>query len=111
MDAKLDLKDRKLWLEEGMRVKHDPFGRRQHESRGTAARAALTVFSATDGRVKQSSCLISHRKRFEEQCDQKGVNNPEIKILASAPWLVKTTETIRISPRVKQMIVGRVEFP
>ena len=68
-----------------------PFGRRQHESRGTTARAALTEFSATNGRVKQNSCLISHRKKFEEQCDLKGVNNPEIKILESEPWLVLGT--------------------
>ena len=94
-----------------MRVKHDLLERRQHESRGTAARAALTVFSATDGRGKQNYCLTSHRKKLEEHFEQKGVNNPEIRILESEPWLVKTTGTILIPSRVNQMLVGRVEFP
>ena len=111
MNAKLDLDAEKLWLEKGMKVKHYRNGWRRNESRGTAASAALSVFSATHGHVKQKSCLISHKKKFEKQYDQKGVSNPEIKILESEPLLVKTTETIRIAPRVKQMIVGRVELP
>jgi len=110
MNAKLNLSEEKLWLQKGVSVKHDPFGRRQRESRGTAARAALTIFSATDSHVKPNSCLISYREKIEEQSDQKGANNPEMKILESEPWLVRTTETIRISPRVKQMVVGRLEL-
>ena len=37
------------------KLNHDPLERGQHESRGTTARGALTVFSATDGSVKQNS--------------------------------------------------------
>ena len=53
MSATLDLSEEKLWLQKGVKVKHDHFDRRQHAFHGTAARAALTVFSATDGRVKE----------------------------------------------------------
>ena len=111
MNAKLDSSEEKLWLDKGMRVNHDSLKRRHRESHGTAARAALTVFSATDGRVKRKSCLIGCREKLEKPRNQKGVNNSQMRILESEPRLVKTTETIRIPPRVKQMVVGSVEFP
>jgi len=65
MDAKLDLKEEKLWLGNCTKLNHDPLERGQHESRGTSARAPLTVFSATDGRVKQNSCVIGYSKKLE----------------------------------------------
>ena len=92
MDAKLDLKEERLWLGKSTNLNRGPLQRGQHESRGTAARAALTVFSATHGRVKQNSCMIGYSKKLEEQRDQKGVNKPEIRILVSEPWLAKTTK-------------------
>ena len=62
-DAKLDLKEEKLCLGKSTKLNHDPLEREQHESCRTAARAALTVFSATDGRVKQNSCMIGYSKK------------------------------------------------
>ena len=91
LDAKLDLKEERLGLGKCTNLNHDPLQKGQHESHGTAARAAVTVFSATDGRVKQNSCMTCYSKKLEVQHDQKGVNNSEIKILGSEPWLVKTT--------------------
>ena len=55
--------------------------------------------------------MIGYSIKPEKLCSQESVNSLEVRILESEPWLVKTTENIRIPPRVKQMVVGHVEFP
>ena len=100
MDATLDLKEGKLWLEKGRRVKHNSMERKQRESHGTASRAALTVFSATGGRAKQNSCMIGYPIKPEKSCNLKNENGPGIRISKSERWLVKTKESIRIPPTV-----------
>jgi hypothetical protein len=81
MNAKFDLSVENLCIDNCMRVNHDSLERRNRESHGTAARAALTVFSNTDGRVKKNSSLIGCRDKQEKPRNQRGVNNSEMRIL------------------------------
>ena len=106
VNTKLDLSEEKLWLDKVMRVNHDSLKSRHRESHGTAARSALTVFTTTDGRVKQKSCLIRCRDKQEKPRKQKGVNKLEMRILESEPWLFKTTETIRFPPDSSKWLQG-----
>ena len=69
MDATLDFEKGKLWLKRVGKVDHDPLRGRRRESRGTAARAALTVFSRADSRGRQESCWIRRKKRNERHAD------------------------------------------
>jgi len=39
------------------------------------------------------------------------IPKPIVELEDLEPWLVKTTHRIRVPPRVKQMILGRVELP
>jgi len=70
-----------------------------------------SVFSRADGRGRQGSCWIGCKKRDELPSKQTETISPEIEIKSSDSWLVKTTQNIRIPPRVKQMVVGLIEFP
>jgi len=56
MDARLDFENGKFCLKRADKVGHDHPKGEHCESQGTAARAALTVFSHKDGRRKQGSC-------------------------------------------------------
>ena len=55
MDARLDFENGKFCLKRAEKVGHDRPKGEHCESQGTAARAALTVFSHKDGRRKQGS--------------------------------------------------------
>ena len=96
MDASLDFERGKLWLRTARRVDHDPLRGRRSESRGTAARAAHTVFSRADGRGRQKSYWIGCKKRDELSPKQTETFSPEIEMKSSDSWLVKTTQNIRI---------------
>ena len=111
MDARLDFANGKFCLKRADKVGHDHLKREHYESQGTAARAALTVFPHKDGRRKQRSCWIGHRTRDERQIKQSGRSEPEIELKDSDSWLVKTTQELRIAPRVKQMVIARVDLP
>ena len=80
MDARLDFENGKFCLKRADRVGHDHPKREHCESQGTAARAALTVFSHKDGRRKQRSCCIDHRTRDERQFKQSEKTKPEIEL-------------------------------
>ena len=111
MDARLDFENGKFCLKRADQVGHDHPKRKHCESQGTAAPAALTVFSHKDGRKKERSCWIGHRKRDVRQFKQNEKTEPEIELKNSESWLVKTTQEIRIAPRVKQMVIARVDLP
>ena len=97
MDARLDFANGKICLKVADKVGHDQPKGEHCESRGTAARAALTVFSHKEGRSKQRSCWIGHRTRDERQVKQREKTEPEIELKESESWLVKTTQEIRVA--------------
>ena len=110
MDARLDFENGKFCLKRAEKVGHDHPKGEHCGSQGTAARAALTVFSHKDGRRKQGSCWIGYKKRDVRQFKQSEETKPEIELEDSDSWLVKTTQEIRIAPRVKQMVIARVDL-
>jgi hypothetical protein len=69
---------------------------------------ALTVFSTSDGRGGQDS---SHNKRRECTEIRQRQQRSEYQIITSDPWVVKTTQIIKIPPRVKQIVSGKTQFP
>jgi hypothetical protein len=107
--ANLDLEAGILRLKSAGKLTHDPWGREQC---GTAVRAALTVFSRPNARYnRQKSCWIGCNKQSKQSPKQTEIHSPDIELKSSDSWLVKSTKSIRIPPRVKQMVVGRVELP
>ena len=111
MDARLDFENGKFCLKRADKVGHDHPKREHCESQETAARAALTVFSHKEGRRKQRSFWIGYKKRDERQFKPSEKTKPEIELKDSDSWLVKITQEIRIAPRVKQMVIARVDLP
>jgi hypothetical protein len=39
------------------------------------------------------------------------VGNSQIQVQSGDSWVVKTTETIKMEPRARQMVVSRLEWP
>jgi hypothetical protein len=64
----------------------------------------LTVFTT-------SSDEVAERQAHETSGSK--VNQPpnEVNLQDADSWLVKTTETIKLAPRAKQIDVGRLELP
>jgi len=69
MEATLDFEKGTLWLKRTGKVDHDPLRRGRCESRRTAARAAIRVFSREDGCGRQESCRIRRKKQNERHAD------------------------------------------
>ena len=113
VNARLDLETRKMWLTKSTDVRHASSEWRLGGTRGTADPAVLTVFSTPYSRDRPNSCLITSTKKEEEMCYIG--NNDNVSFLATLreaePWIVEITETVKIPPRVKKMVVGKIKFP
>jgi len=83
MDATLSFEGEKLCLKTAGRVDHDPLRGRRRESRGTAARAALTAFSHADGRGRKEFRWIGCKQREEQLLKQPKMCSPEIELKSS----------------------------
>ena len=77
MDARIDFENGKFCLNRAEKVGHDHLKGKHGEPQGTAARAVLPVFAHKDGRRKQQSCWIGHKKR-QRQFKQRGKTEFEI---------------------------------
>ena len=91
IDAILDFDRGNILLKKAGKTYHDPLKGRRRESRGTAASAALAVFSHTDGHGRKKSCWVGCKQRQEQLPKQINISSPEIEIKNSDSWLVKTT--------------------
>jgi hypothetical protein len=111
VNAKLDLENQKFWILKSGKFRHDSLNRRPREVRGTADHVAHTVFSKSDGRGNQNSCWIGCKKSQTTSRSQECQNRPRVNIVESDSWLVRTTETIKLAPRVKQSVAGKRELP
>ena len=65
---------------------------RRSKSRGTAARASLTVFSRVNGRGRQESCRIGCKNRNERPPKLTEIISPESVVKSSDSGLVKKTQ-------------------
>ena len=88
-----------LWLKRAGKIDHDPFRGRRCESRRTAARATLTVFSSTDGCGRQESCRIRRKKRNERHFDALS------RAVQAVAHEVKTRERSQDGPRSRQILL------
>jgi len=77
MDARIDFENGKFCLNRAEKVGHDHLKGKHGEPQGTAARAVLPVFAHKDGRRKQQSCWIGHKKR-QRQFKQRGRTESEM---------------------------------
>ena len=109
VNAKLDLENQEMWMLKNCEANHDSSERKSGRARGTADRASLTVFSAPNRRDKSNTCLITHTERKEEKCHGNSASSSVI-LREADPWLVELTETVKVPPRVKKMVVGKVKF-
>ena len=72
---------------------------------------ALTVFTTQKDQVSRVECIPKDTRDMGTQL-QEGTGKPPVSDLKEVePWMVRTTGTVRIAPRVKQIVVGRLETP
>jgi hypothetical protein len=72
---------------------------------------ALTVFPARDGQVSRNVKSTDSREFKCATTPVRRMHPHELNFLESEAWEVKTTEPIRLAPRAKQMIIGKLEVP
>ena len=107
-NAKLDLKKHELLILKQPSFDHGPSNREAREASGMANRLALTVFSNSE---------VHESRQVPKSKVQAGDNAPRnesrqqphrVNLQDAKSWTVKTTGTIKIAPRVKQIVVGRI---
>jgi hypothetical protein len=109
--AKLDLETRKLCIENRSDFNHPSAERKPGGARRTNDRPKLTVFSTPNGRGEKRACWIGLKERKDLAGHRESTTSHPVKLRDAKAWAVKPTETIKIPPRVKQTIVGRVAMP
>jgi hypothetical protein len=103
VNAKLD-----LWLENSSDFNHSSSEQRPGRVQGTNDRPTLTVFSSPKGRGGQRACWIGHKERKDPTGHIESTTSHTVTLNDAEAWRVETTQTIKIPPRVKQIIVGKV---
>jgi hypothetical protein len=84
---------------------------RTRQAKGKASHGALTVFLRRNGDCRREEPVAKVRK-VEEMREQEFKLLPlAVEVLEGKSWIVKTTETIKLAPRVKQIIVGKLKMP
>jgi hypothetical protein len=110
VNAKLDMEVKKMWLLRGRSGNHEPLCGRSGEGRGVANRTTLTVLTRTDERGRKRAGLIGCKPRKHQSPVVEKQSSLKVETEESEAWLIKAKETVKIPPRVKEMVVGRVEF-
>ena len=97
-EACVDFENMELHLMKTVKIDHDPRAGERCKVRGTAARVALTVFSRTDGggSSKRDSRMSGDNRQSEPPQIQNEIPKPTAELEESEPWLVKTTQSIRV---------------
>jgi hypothetical protein len=74
--------------------------RRGRGAHGTADHSAITIFSTLDNHQVKNKVKVRERNQA-----------PHISLQEAIPFLVKTTSTIRLEPRARQIVLGSLELP
>jgi hypothetical protein len=83
---------------------------RTRQVQGKTSHGALTVFLKRNGECSRDEPNAKVRKD-EEMCDQESTHRPlEIELREGESWIVKTTQRVKLAPRVKQIVVGKLEM-
>ena len=78
---------------------------------GRADRPALTVFVTQNGQHSREERSKNVRSGEGTRRQENNQRPYEIELQEAGSWIVKTTETVRLTPRVKQIVVRKVELP
>jgi hypothetical protein len=79
---------------------------RTPQVKGKTSHGALTVFFRRNGESSREE-LVAKVRKAEEKCDQESKHRPlEMELREGESWIVKTTESIKLASRVKQVVVG-----
>ena len=100
-NADLNLRKLEIRLMKDANMVHGFVGQSSRQRREEAGRSALTVFVTQNGRHGREGM----RGR---ECERRP---PQINLREAESWLVKTTKTVRLAPRAKQIVIGKVETP
>jgi hypothetical protein len=111
VNARLDLEKQELRMLKCMNPDTVPGNRRARGAIGKASCVALTVFPKLNGH--QSKQERQSKLRINNDMPRKGRSeHPQnVSIQDAESWVVKSTETIKIAPRAKQIVVARIELP
>jgi len=110
-NADLDLGKLHMRLKKGASNKHGYENQRMRQARSEAGCVSLTVFTTQKDQFSRVGCIPKDTRDRGTQV-QEGTQTPPVFDLKEVePWMVRTTGTVRIAPRVKQRVVGRIETP
>jgi len=111
-NADLNLADQELRLEKNSNSVQGYVGQRKQQTGGGAEHPALTVFITQNDRYPREERSQKVNKNSEDAQEQENNQRPyETDLQEVGSWVVTTTETVRLAPRVKQIVVGKVELP
>jgi len=111
VNAKIDLEGDNLWVLNSKNFNHASSERRVGVSHGRARRAAITSFSTPCSPDEDKTCLITHSKKQKATRRKRNSDSSSIKLTEAQRWVVETVNTIKVSPRTKTMVVGKIKFP
>jgi len=111
VNAKLDLEKQELRLLKCAHIDHGSLNQALREAGGKANRLALTAFAASNGHESVRERKQEVRKGGDRPREEGRQHPHSVSLQEAASWVVKTTETIKTAPRVKQIVVARVELP
>ena len=109
--AKVDLEEQNLWLMRSKGFKCALSEQGTSETQGLAIRAALTPRPAPNRSDKKNRNLTTRQNKEQVKQPESKKFSSQVTLKEAEPWLVQTTSTITIPPRVKKLIVGRVNYP
>ena len=72
---------------------------------------ALTVFTTQKDHFSRVGCIPKDTRDMGTQVLERTQAPPVFDMKEVETWMVRTTGTVRIAPRVKQIVVGRIETP
>jgi hypothetical protein len=109
--ADLNLEKSQLRLLLGTERRNSFEIQRTRQVKGKTSHGALTVFLRRNGDCSREEPVAKVGK-VEEKCYQESRHRPlEIELREEDSWIVKTTDTVKLAPRVKQIVVENLEMP
>ena len=105
----MNLDKLQLRLQKGASVKHN-CAQRMRQARRKAGCVALTVFTTQKDQLSRVECIPKDTRSEGTQVQERIQNPLKFDLKEVEPWMVRTTGTVKIAPRVKQIVVGRLEM-
>jgi len=90
---------------------HTSSERRVGVSHGRARRAALNSWSTPYRPDEDKTCLINHSKKQKATRRKRNSDSSLITLTEAHPCVVQTVNTIKVPPRTKTKVVGKIKFP